>query len=77
MKYSRRYICFTILLVLVLLIRFQVLVTDSARIGQFRGGELTETVWNPLIADDVNNSLLRVTIDNKEYTNENIPFYMN
>jgi C1A family cysteine protease len=77
MKYSKRYISFTILLVLVLLIRFQVLGTDLAEIGQFRGGELAAEVWNPLIADDVNGSLLRVVIDNKEYTNENVPFYMN
>jgi C1A family cysteine protease len=77
MKYSKRYISFTILLVLVLLVRFQVLGTDSASIGQFRGGKLAEEVWNPLIADEVNGSLLRVMIDNKEYTNENTPFYMN
>lgn len=77
MKYSKRFIVFTILIALVFTIRFHVAEIDSAGIGQFRGGNLEASVWNPLIADDVNKSLLRVVIDNKEYTNEKQPFYMN
>ena len=77
MKFSKRYVAFTILLALVFAIRFQLSEIDYAQIGQFRGGSLEASVWNPLIADDVNGSLLRVVIDNKEYTNENQPFYMN
>ncbi len=77
MKYSKRFIVFTILLSLVFAIRFQSSGMAHAQIGQFRGGILEASVWNPLVADDVNGSLLRVVIDNKEYTNENQPFYMN
>lgn len=77
MKYSKRFIAFTILLSLVFAIRFQSSEMAHAQIGQFRGGILEASVWNPLVADDVNGSLLRVVIDNKEYTNENQPFYMN
>lgn len=77
MKYSKRYIAFTIVMMLVFLVRFQVLGIDNAQIGQFRGGNLAAEVWNPLIADDINGSLLRVVIDNKEYTNETAAFYMN
>ena len=77
MKFSKRYVAFTILLALVFAIRFQFSEIDHAQIEQFRGGSLEASVWNPLIADDVNGSLLRVVIDNKEYTNENQPFYMN
>ena len=77
MKYSKRYVFFTILLALMLIVRGQVLGVDGVEIGEFRGGELKEEVWNPLVADDVNGNLLRVMIDNKEYTNENIAFYMN
>ncbi len=77
MKYSKRFIVFTVIIALAFLARFQVLGQDNAQIGQFRGGNLAAEVWNPLIADDVNSSLLRVIIDNKEYTNEMTAFYMN
>lgn len=77
MKFSKRYVVFSIMLALVFAIRFQFSEIDRAQIGQFRGGSLEASVWNPLIAEDVNGSLLRVVIDNKEYTNENQPFYMN
>ena len=33
--------------------------------------------WNPMIAASVNENLLSLVIDNKEYTNEEYSFYMN
>lgn len=44
--------------------------------NRFRGAQLEETTWNPLIAQSVNDGLLSVVIDNKEYTNEKYPFFM-
>lgn len=77
MKYSKRYLVFTILLIIVFTLRFYVSEIDRAQIGQFRGGSLEASVWNPLIAEDVNKGLLRVVIDNKEYTSDKQPIYMN
>lgn len=77
MKYSKRYVVFTILIALSFFLKFHIMGMDNAEVGQFRGGSLQEEVWNPLIADDVNNNLVRVIIDNKEFTNENVAFYMN
>lgn len=76
MKYSKRYIILSIVLVIVFLFKFHILELDEAEVGTFRGGELSEEVWYPLVANDVNGQLLTVTIDNKEYTNEKYTFYM-
>lgn len=76
MKYTKRYVVFTILLAIVFLFKFQILELDNARIGEFRGGTLSANVWYPLVADDVNSKVIRVVIDNKEYSNEKEAFYM-
>lgn len=76
MKYSKRYLAFCVILVIALLVKFNALTGQHAEIGSFRGAHLTEEVWNPLIAGSVNDNLLSVMIDNKEYTNEDYPFYM-
>lgn len=77
MKYSKRYIAFTVILALVFLFKFQILGVDRAGIGQFRGAQLEAKVWNPLVARDVNANLIKAVIDNQEYTNEQSNFYMN
>ena len=77
MKYSKRYIVFTIIIAFTFFLKFHIMAMDNTQLGQFRGGNLEKEIWYPMIADDVNNGLLRVVIDNKEFTNENIPFYMN
>ena len=77
MKYSKRYIAFTVMLALVFLFKFQILGEDRAQIGQFRGAQLEADVWNPLVAKDVNANLIKAVIDNQEYTNAQSDFYMN
>ena len=77
MKYSKRYIAFTVMLALVFLFKFQILGVDRARVGQFRGAQLDTEVWNPLVARDVNANLIKAVIDNQKYTNEKSDFYMN
>ncbi len=77
MKYSKRYIAFTVMLALVFLFKFQILGVDRAQVGQFRGAQLDSDVWNPLVARDVNANLIKAVIDNQEYTNAKSDFYMN
>jgi C1A family cysteine protease len=77
MKYSKRYIVFTMMLVLTFFLKFQIMAMDQSELGRFRGGTLEEEDWNPLIAQDVNDSLVRVVIDSREFTNETVPLYMN
>ena len=76
MKYSKRYIALTILVIISFWLKFQAFELDNSEVGSFRGGTLSESAWNPLVAKDVNSKLLHVIIDNNEYTNEEVGFYM-
>uniref|UniRef100_UPI003FF10790 lectin like domain-containing protein n=1 Tax=Agathobacter sp. TaxID=2021311 RepID=UPI003FF10790 len=77
MKYSKRYIAFTVVILFVFLVKFHVLGVDNASVGRFRGGTLDSKVWNPLVAKDVNSSQVKAVIDNQEYTSNQAGFYMN
>ena len=77
MRYSGRYISFTLILVAVFWVNFYFLGRDVSSVGKFRGASLEETVFNPMIAEDVNSNPIRVVIDNKEYTSDTIDFFMN
>ena len=76
MKYSKRYIVLSIILFMVFLFKFHILELDEAEVGLFRGGELKEEVWYPLVANDVNGKELTLVIDNKSYSSQKYDFYM-
>ena len=76
MKYSKRYIAFTIVLALVFILKFQILGVDNAQVGRFRGGELDTQVWNPMVAKEVNGQTIHAIIDNQTYNNSKSKFYM-
>ena len=76
MKYSKRYIVLSIILFMVFLFKFHILELDDAEISVFRGGNLKEEVWYPLVANDVNGKELTLLIDNKSYSSEKYDFYM-
>ena len=77
MQYMKRYIAFTFVLVIGFLLKFNTIAENYQQVGSFRGAILEEDTWNPLIAASVNENLLSLIIDNKEYTNEEYTFYMN
>ncbi len=76
MKYSKRYIVLSIILFMVFLFKFHILELDDAAIGVFRGGELKEEVWYPLVANEVNGKELTLMIDNRLYSSKKYDFYM-
>lgn len=76
MKYSKRYVVLLVILITTFLLKFHILNLDDAQIGTFRGGELETEVWYPIVAEDVNSQVLRLVLDNKEYTSEKYDFYM-
>lgn len=76
MKYSKRYVVLSIILCMVFLFKFHILELDEAEVGVFRGGELKEEVWYPLVANDVNSKELTLMIDNKPYSSNKYNFYM-
>ena len=76
MKYSKRYIVFGVLVAAMLIFKLEPGTSGSGTVENFRGANLQAATWNPLIASSVNDNLLSLVIDNKEYTNENHTFYM-
>lgn len=76
MKYTKRYAVFLVFLAAALFLKFNTFSNEYGEIMNFRGAQLDEETWYPLIASSVNDNLLSVVIDNKEYTNENNSFYM-
>lgn len=76
MRYSRRYIVFTMLLFALMLLKFQFKGQSFAQTVAFRGANLREEDWNPVIAADANQKRLSVNIDGREYTNLKNGLYM-
>lgn len=76
MKYSKKYIVFTIIMVTILLINFHVLDETDGELDQFRGAKLESKIWSPMVAADVNGSIITVNIDNKTFTSEDTKIYM-
>jgi len=60
----------------VFLYKFHILDMDNVELGKFRGGSLNTSTWNSMVADDVNSQVIKLVIDNKEYTSEKYDFYM-
>lgn len=75
-RYSKRYVVFTLLLILALILKFANFKGVTEEIGQFRGADLQSSDWNPLIAKSINEKNLTVAIDNKVYTNKDNGIYM-
>ena len=71
MKYSKRYIAFTGVLAVALLIKFNNFGEQYQTVNRFRGAQLEETTWNPLIAQSVNDGLLSVVT--VSYTHLTLP----
>lgn len=76
MKYSKRYVVFTLILIIIFVSDFYIFAKDNATLGEFRGAEIESTVWSPLVAKDVNKNTIHMMIDNKEYTSDTLKFYM-
>ena len=76
MKYSKRYMVFTLILALIFVSNFYIYAKDNSTLGAFRGAKIQSGVWSPLVADDVNGGTIKLKIENKEYTSENEHVYM-
>lgn len=76
MKYSKRYVVFTLILIIIFVSDFYIFAKDNTTLGEFRGAEIESTVWSPLVAKDVNQNTIHMMIDNKEYTSDTLKFYM-
>lgn len=66
----------TVILLLAVVVKFNRIGNKSEEVQAFRGAQLEREIWNPLIAESVNEQLLSVLVDNKEMTNQNNGIYM-
>lgn len=76
MKYSKRYICLTVLLLLGMVVKFNRIGIGSEQVETFRGANINREIWNPLIAEQVNENPLSLVVDNRVYSNEDSGIYM-
>ncbi|MGN0353389.1 MAG: lectin like domain-containing protein [Roseburia sp.] len=76
MRRAKRYIVFTVILAIAFLIKFNTVDENYEEVEVFRGASLEAKDWNPLIAESVNEKILSVVIDNKEYSNQETSFFM-
>ena len=76
MKYSKRYICLTVILLLVMMIKFSRIGAGNEQVETFRGAQIDREIWNPLIAESVNENPLSLVVDNRIYSNEDTGIYM-
>ena len=77
MRYSKRYIFFTIVLFVLILTKFNNSVSELAEVESFRGARLQSADWNPLIAASINDDVITLNIGSRSYTSLDAPLYMN
>lgn len=76
MNHVKRYIVLAMLAVLACIFKMQSFGSEYETVERFRGANLSKEDWNPLIADTVNEKRITVTIDNKEFTNQDTSVFM-
>ena len=76
MKYSKRYIIFTILIACTFTINFYVHAMDASSISRFRGASIEDDTWNPIVAADVNKGNIKALIDYKELSGHEHDLFM-
>lgn len=76
MRYSKKYVIMTVILFLAVVLKFSNNGGRSEKVENFRGAKLEKEIWNPMIAESVNEKMLSVLVDNKELTNQGNGIYM-
>ena len=76
MSHIKRYFLLAILVLAACVLKFHHFGSDYESIATFRGAQLNQEDWNPLIAESVNEKRLVISIDNKEYTNQETGIFM-
>ena len=76
MRYSKRYIFFTIVLFVFLLAKFSNSPSEAVEVEQFRGARLQAADWYPMIAASVNDEVITLNIGSRSYTSNDTPLYM-
>lgn len=76
MLYSKRYILMTAVIGATTVLTLGTTGGRNREIDTFRGKDLDTTVWNPLIAETVNEKKIELTIDGIHYSSADTEIYM-
>lgn len=76
MRYSGRYIVLTVFLAVALFLKFNNVGQAYEEVKPFRGASIQKDIWNPMIADSVNEKPISVMVDAKSYTSEDMSVFM-
>ena len=76
MRYSKRYIFFTVVLFVMILAKFNHSTRELVDVQPFRGAQLVQQDWNPLIAASVNDGVITLSIGSHNYTSIDTRLYM-
>lgn len=76
MRYSKRYIFFTVVLFILILTKFNNSATEYVQVEPFRGAKLQSADWNPLIAASINDDVITLNIGSRSYTSNDTSLYM-
>ncbi len=76
MSHVKRYILLAAVVLAACVLKFNNFGKEFETVGKFRGARLLKEDWNPLIAESINEKTIYLTLDNKEYTNQDLPLFM-
>lgn len=77
MRNLKKYIGMLLALLAALALKFGGLWSGFEQVDTFRGANLKSEMWNPLIAESVNEKEISVYIDNKEWKSSDTGIFMN
>lgn len=76
MRFQKRYIVLFVIVSLVTFFKFSIGLDDFINVEQFRGADIQNGVFYPMIAQSINRNRLAVTLNGHTYTNETDGIYM-
>ncbi|SFQ35620.1 Cysteine protease, C1A family [Lachnospiraceae bacterium XBB1006] len=76
MRFQKRFIVLGLLVVLVTVIKFQSAGEVLEEVEQFRGANIKEDVFSPMIAQSVNAKKMTVVLNDQRYNNDQNDIYM-
>lgn len=76
MRYQKRFMAIGVILLILAFLKFQSAGEIMEDVEKFRGANIKEDVFSPMIAQSINAKLMTVTLNDRRYTNEHDEVYM-
>ena len=76
MRFQKRFVALAVCVILAAVLKFHFGSENLKEVEEFRGANIKEDVFSPMIAQSVNSKLMTVTLNDKSYTNSQKSVYM-